>query len=144
MGASSLLWDPHRASATHMKEPSVPRAGRSSCARSRHAKHQPDQPGRAWPTSTYGWEVLRLRSGKHLGAHTRSLQISSTCGHLCGAPLPSRKGSEWLAARGESEQSLGSLIICLCKQIVATYRHTICSTYSARYCSNTALHSLTL
>ena len=44
MGALNLLRDSHRAFATHMKEPSAPRAGRSSCARPRLAKHQPDQP----------------------------------------------------------------------------------------------------
>ena len=46
MGALSLLRDSHRAFATHMKEPSVPRAGRSNCARSRLTKYQPDQPQR--------------------------------------------------------------------------------------------------
>ena len=44
MGALSLLRDSRRASATHMKEPLVPRTGRSNCARSPHTKYQPDQP----------------------------------------------------------------------------------------------------
>ena len=44
MGALNLLRDSHRALAIHMKELSVPRTGRSNCARSRLTKYQPGQP----------------------------------------------------------------------------------------------------
>ena len=85
MGALSLLRDSHRALATHMKELSVPRAGRSNCARSCHTKYQPDQP-QHWRHS--GISASRMSGEVKLGsfsgipAEVREAQEGSVPGEL--------------------------------------------------------------
>ena len=65
MGASNLLWDSHRASAIHMKEPLVPQTGRSNYARSRHAKYQSGQPQHQRRS---GASALHVSGGAKLGS----------------------------------------------------------------------------
>ena len=85
MGALSLLRDSHRAFATHMKEPSVPRTGRSNCARSRHAKYQPDQPQHQRRSSASASRIsgeAKLESFSGMPAEAAEAQEGSVPGEL--------------------------------------------------------------
>ena len=85
MGALSLPRDSHRASAIHMKELSVPRTGRSNCARSRHTKYQPDQPQhrrRSGASASHISGEVKLGSFSGIPAEMREAQEGSMSDEL--------------------------------------------------------------
>ena len=85
MGALNLLRDSHRAFAIHMKEPSVPRTGRSNCARSRLTKYQPGQPQRRRRSGASASHIsgeVKLGSFSGISAEILEAQEGSMPGEL--------------------------------------------------------------
>ena len=130
MGALSLLRDSHRAFAIHMKEPSVPRAGRSSCARSRHAKCQRGQPQhrrRSGASASHISGEVKLGSFSGISAEIAEAQEGSVPGELAahgpqaymdGKPCACAQASTWELIPDLCRSLLHAAIsaACLCQK----------------------------
>ena len=125
MGALNLLRDSHRVFAIHMKEPSVPRTGRSNCARSRLTKYQPGQPQRrrrsgASASHISGEPMRESFSGIPAGRHRNSEGPMPGESALYDRPMSCKIGQHiWagclrVAARLALEGVMRSLCRSLC------------------------------